>query len=90
VWFDLNSVKLEQIDRKQDHVKKKHRIDVSQQSIENEKDVAQKCESSKGHDRRHAEADKNAKGSRETEQIDPRHARSFRIRSLVWTSHGIS
>jgi hypothetical protein len=36
----LNSVKLEQIDWKQDSVKKKYWIDVSQRSIENKKDVA--------------------------------------------------
>jgi hypothetical protein len=77
VAISAPSEKLERIDWKQDHVEEEHRIDVSQQSIDNEKDIAQKCETSKRHDRRHAEAGEDAECCGETQEIDPPHARAL-------------
>ena len=61
---------------------------MSQQSIENEKDVAQKRESSKRHNRRHAETSKNTERRREAEEVDPRHVVVL-LWSLVWMSAGV-
>jgi hypothetical protein len=71
--FGLNSEKFDQIDRQQGKLQEKYRMDVSQRSIENEQDVAQKCERSKRSNRRHAKTGENAKSSGEAEEIDPRH-----------------
>ncbi len=54
-------------------MQQKHRINMSQQSIENEKDVAQERESTKRRNRRHAETRKNAERRKEAEEVDPRH-----------------
>lgn len=63
-------------------MEEEYRIDVSQQSIDNEKDIAQKCETSKRHDRRHAEAGENAERCGEAQEIDPPHALCFRISTI--------
>src|ERR1700733_15788767 len=55
-------------------MKNKHGVDVGAQAIENEEDVAQKRESSKCHDRRHAKTSKDAERCREAEEVDPGHS----------------
>jgi hypothetical protein len=55
-------------------MKNKHGVDVGAQAIENEEDVAQKRESSKCHDCRHAKTGKDAERCREAEEIDPGHS----------------
>jgi hypothetical protein len=72
--FALDSVELYQIDREQDHVKKKYRIEMCGQSIKYEEYIAQESEGSKRQHRSHAEAGENAECRCKADDVDPRHA----------------
>jgi hypothetical protein len=69
----LKPMQLDQIDRQQGDVKTEHRIDVSEQAIANEQDVARDGEHPKREYRRHAKACQHRKGCAKAKAIDPEH-----------------
>jgi hypothetical protein len=55
-------------------VENKHGINVGAQAVRNEKDVAQKRESSKCHDCSHAKTCENTECGEEPQEVDPCHS----------------
>lgn len=71
--FRPDPVQLLQIDRQQDNVENNHRIDVREDTVENEQNVAcERCKT-KMQDRVHRKSRENGGGSRKAEQVYPKH-----------------
>jgi hypothetical protein len=67
------SMQLNQIDWQQGHVKKEDRVDMSQQAIENEQDVAHDGEYPKREYRRHTKACQDCRSCAKAKAIYPEH-----------------
>src|ERR1700759_5641521 len=68
-------VELQEIDRQKDHVKEDDGIDVREQAVGAEQDVARQRKHPKRSDRGHAETGKNRERSAKAKAVDPRHDR---------------
>jgi hypothetical protein len=75
----LEAIKLQQIDRKKDHVEEDDRIDVREQAIRGEQDIARHREHPKQTDRGHAETGKDRERCAKAKAVDPRHDRLIAI-----------
>jgi len=66
-------VKLDQIDGHQKDVKQEHRVDMRQQTIKGEQNIARERQPPERPDRIHAEAYQNGQRSSEAKYIQPAH-----------------
>src|ERR1700751_5874366 len=71
----LQAIELQEIDRQKDHVKEDDGIDVREQAVGAEQDVARQRKHPKRSDRGHAETGKNPERSAKAKAVEQRHDR---------------
>jgi hypothetical protein len=71
--FRLKAIELQQINGKQNNMKKKNRVDMREQAVQNKQNIARKGKHPKRSDTCHAEACQNSERCRKAKQIQRAH-----------------